>query len=97
MIVDAANVTLESLVVDGTSVDFRLRMRSGSNLEIWDSFFGNLSSSSIEIFNVARVEIVHSEFHNVTAGAIVLNGGVKEVSVKDSLMENNILVSYDLL
>lgn len=93
-IVDADNVTLESLVVDGTRVDFRLQMRSGTNLDIWDSFFGNLSSSSIEIFNVARVEIVHSEFHNVTAGAIVVNGGVKDLTVEDSLMETDILVNY---
>ena len=93
-IVDSSNVTLNSLTVDGSIVEFRLKMRSGPSLGVFDSFFSELSSSSIEIFNVPRIGIVHSEFHNVTRGAIVVNAGVKVLSVEDSLMDKDILVRH---
>ena len=91
-IVDTANVTLDSLTIDGLSVDFRAQIRTGSSLRILDSFFSNLSSSSFEIFNVSRVEIVHSEFHNVSKGAIVVDHGVKVLTVDGSLHDKQILV-----
>jgi hypothetical protein len=89
---ETSNATLDSLVVDGGNVDFRLEMTSGSKFSIYDSYFRQLSKSAFEIFGVGQVEIVHSEFLNVTSGAVVVDADVKVVNVVESILENDVVV-----
>lgn len=93
-ITDTSNATLEGLMVDRNDVDFRIGMTSGATFSISDSYFSHLEKSSIEIFGVEQVEIFHTEFLNVTNGAIVVDADVKVVSVVDSIMEKEVLVSW---
>ena len=81
-------------MVDRNDVDFRIGMTSGATFSISDSYFSHLEKSSIEIFGVEQVEIFHTEFLNVTNGAIVVDADVKVVSVVDSIMEKEVLVSW---
>ena len=74
-IVDVGSVELENLMVGG-DVEAKVKVRNVAGaLRVRDSYFKSLPRDGLEVFNVAGgVEVRHSEFHDTTAGSVLLNG-----------------------
>ena len=95
-VIDAGNITFSSF---GSGIGFPsnvfIKLRNAESVVIKDSFFNELPSNGLEIFNVDNVTIYHSEFYNGSSDSIVVNGGVKTVHVKDCLMDKQWLLPLD--
>jgi len=95
-IIDAGNISFDSFVTGmGYRSNVRVQMRNANSVEVKDSYFNDLPLNGLEIFNVQNVTIFHSEFYNGSTNSIVLNGGVKNVHVKDCLMDKHLLNILD--
>ena len=95
-IINAGNISIDSFISGmGYRSNVRLQMRNADSVEVKDSYFNDLPLNGLEIFNVQNVTIFHSEFYNSSANSIVLNGGVKNVHVKDCLMDKHLLNILD--
>merc|ERR1712186_177558 len=79
----------------GNQPNIRIQMRNAESVLIKDSYFNDLPSNGLEIFNVNNVTIFHTEFYNGTSDSIVVNGGVKNVHVKDCLMDKHAILPLD--
>ena len=66
-------------------------MRDLDTLTVVDSYFGSLTSSSFEVFNVPSVYLMHSEFHYCNSGFLVLNTYVKNITIVDCLLDDTAL------
>jgi len=97
-IIDVGNVVLSNFSSGYNfgqtteEVDVRIQMRDAQRLQLLDSFFNGLPPSGLEVFNVGSVRVEHSEFHNSSVGSMVFNGGVKNLTVKDSLMDKSVVM-----
>jgi len=95
-IMKAGNISFDTFVSGmGYRSNVRVQMRDANSLEVKDSYFNDLPLNGLEIFNVQNVTIFHSEFYNGSTNSIVLNGGVKNVHVKDCLMDKHLLNVLD--
>jgi hypothetical protein len=95
-IFQAGNITFDSFVSEmKDQSDIRIKMRDAEAVIIKDSYFNNLPSNGLEIFNIDNVTIFHSEFYNGSTDSIVVNGGVKNVHVKDCLMDEHLILPLD--
>ena len=95
-ILKAGNVTFDNFVTGmGYRSNVRIQMRDAESVTIQDSYFNDLPSNGMEIFNVDNVTIFHSEFYNGSKNSIVVNGGVKNVHVKDCLMDRRLILPLD--
>jgi len=95
-ILQTGNVSFENFVSEmGDRSDTRIKLRDAESVIIKDSYFNNLPSNGFEIFNVPNVTIFHSEFYHGSTNSIVLNGGVRNVHVKDCLMDKRLILPLD--
>ena len=95
-IIGAGNISFDSFVSGmGYRSNVRFQMRNANSVEVKDSYFNDLPLNGLEIFNVQNVTIFHSEFYNGSTDSIVMNGGVKNVHVKDCLMDKYLLNILD--
>ena len=92
-ILEAGNVSFDNFVSGmGNQPNIRIQMRNAESVLIKDSYFNDLPSNGLEIFNVDNVTIFHSEFYNGSFNSIVVNGGVKNVHVNDCLMDKHLIL-----
>ena len=72
-----------------TETDLTLKFRNADTLTIMDSYFDNMNSSTIEVFNTPTLYLMHSEFHKSSPNIIVTNAYVKNVTISDCLLEED--------
>ena len=53
-----------------TQTDLTLKFRDADSLTLIDSYFEQMNSSTIEVFNIPTVYIMHSEFHHSSPNVI---------------------------
>ena len=89
-VIDSGKVKFENFMQD-SSVDLTIKTRNLQSFTTQDSYFTHFSKSSMELFNVKKVLLHHSEFISCSDKFLVLNRGVSEVHIKDCLLDENAL------
>jgi hypothetical protein len=79
--------------VKKSNVDLSLKIRDVKSVTFLDSYFSDLMTSSVEIFNVDDVTVMHSEFHQCSDHFLVANTYVKNITIQDCLMEENAILT----
>lgn len=95
LVIDTRRIDVDQVFVDEGSAKVKIQVRNADSLRIKDSYFKSQGRDSLEVFNVPQVEIIHSEFHNASKASVVVNSGVSEVLVENSIMAADVVETLD--
>lgn len=87
-ILNARNISLRGISVEGSGVEYALRLRTVENVVVSDATLFKLRNG-IRGVDVAKIEIVRSLFNTVTHDDIAL-GGARDVTIADNIIGSDI-------